>query len=194
MSTFPRYSNIQEEIFVRICGLPLHEDIHALRQLHLEQLIKTSGVVASTTGVLPQMRMIKYTCLKCGELLGPFVQGQNQEVKPGTCPQCQSYGPFEVNMEETLYQNYQRISLQESPAKVQVRQLDESGHHGHVIYRDNFIFRLVVFHDLKTLSCLVIWLIRRDLVMKSKLLAFTVILTMVHSIRKMDSQYFPRSS
>ena len=120
MSTFPRYSNIQEEIFVRICGLPLHEDIHALRQLHLEQLIKTSGVVASTTGVLPQMRMIKYTCLKCGELLGPFAQGQNQEVKPGTCPQCQSYGPFEVNMEETLYQNYQRISLQESPAKVQV--------------------------------------------------------------------------
>ena len=193
MSTFPRYSNIQEEIFVRICGLPLHEDIHALRQLHLEQLIKTSGVVASTTGVLPQMRMIKYTCLKCGELLGPFVQGQNQEVKPGTCPQCQSYGPFEVNMEETLYQNYQRISLQESPAKVQVRRLHESEHHGHVIYRDNFIFRLVVFHDLKTLSCLVIWLIRRDLVMKSKLLAFTVILTMVHSIRKMDSQYFPRS-
>ena len=128
MSTFPRYSNIQEEIFVRICGLPLHEDIHALRQLHLEQLIKTSGVVASTTGVLPQMRMIKYTCLKCGELLGPFVQGQNQEVKPGTCPQCQSYGPFEVNMEETLYQNYQRISLQESPAKVQVRFFRTSCH------------------------------------------------------------------
>jgi len=126
MSTFPRYSNIQEEIFVRICGLPLHEDIHALRQLHLEQLIKTSGVVASTTGVLPQMRMIKYTCLKCGELLGPFVQGQNQEVKPGTCPQCQSYGPFEVNMEETLYQNYQRISLQESPAKVQAGRLPRS--------------------------------------------------------------------
>ena len=39
------------------------------------KLIKTSGVVASTTGVLPQMRMIKYTCLKCGELLGPFMQG-----------------------------------------------------------------------------------------------------------------------
>ena len=120
MSTFPRYSNIQSEIFVRICGLPLHEDINALRQLHLEQLIKTSGVVASTTGVLPQMRMIKYTCLKCGELLGPFMQGQNQEVRPGTCPQCQSYGPFEVNMEETVYQNYQRIALQESPSTVQV--------------------------------------------------------------------------
>ena len=120
MSTFPRYSNIQDEIFVRICGLPLHEEINALRQLHLEQLIKTSGVVSSTTGVLPQMRMVKFTCLKCGEILGPFAQGQNQEIRPGTCPQCQSMGPFEVNMEETVYQNYQRVGLQESPATVQV--------------------------------------------------------------------------
>lgn len=126
MSTFPRYSNIQDEIFVRICGLPLHEEINALRQLHLEQLIKTSGVVSSTTGVLPQMRMVKFTCLKCSEILGPFAQGQNQEIRPGTCPQCQSMGPFEVNMEETVYQNYQRVGLQESPATVQAGRLPRS--------------------------------------------------------------------
>ena len=126
MSTYPRYSHIQDEIFVRICGLPLHEDINALRQLHLEQLIKTSGVVSSTTGVLPQMRMVKFTCLKCSEILGPFAQGQNQEVRPGTCPQCQSMGPFEVNMEETVYQNYQRVGLQESPATVQAGRLPRS--------------------------------------------------------------------
>ena len=68
---------VHSEIFVRICGLPLHEDINALRQLHLEQLIKTSGVVSATTGVLPQMRMVKFTCLKCAEILGPFAQGKN---------------------------------------------------------------------------------------------------------------------
>ena len=50
MSTFPRYSNIHTEIFVRICGLPLHEDINALRQLHLEQLIKTSGNFCNRKG------------------------------------------------------------------------------------------------------------------------------------------------
>lgn len=73
---------------------PLH------RQLHLNQLIRTSGVVTSCTGVLPQLSMVKYNCNKCSFVLGPFCQSQNQEVKPGSCPECQSAGPFEVNMEE----------------------------------------------------------------------------------------------
>ena len=70
------------------------------RQLHLNQLIRTNGVVTNTTGILPQLNMIKYDCLKCGYLLGPFYQRQDQEVKPGTCPECQSTGPFEINMEK----------------------------------------------------------------------------------------------
>lgn len=70
------------------------------RQLHLNQLIRTSGVVTSCTGVLPQLSMVKYNCNKCSFVLGPFCQSQNQEVKPGSCPECQSAGPFEVNMEQ----------------------------------------------------------------------------------------------
>lgn len=70
------------------------------RQLHLNQLIRTSGVVSSCTGVLPQLGMVKYNCNKCNFVLGPFFQSQNQEVKPGSCPECQSQGPFEINMEE----------------------------------------------------------------------------------------------
>ena len=70
------------------------------RQLHLNQLVRTSGVITSTTGVLPQLNMIKYDCNKCGFVLGPFYQSQNQEVKPGSCPECQSQGPFEINMEQ----------------------------------------------------------------------------------------------
>jgi len=70
------------------------------RQLHLNQLIRTSGVVTSSTGVLPQLSVIKYDCTKCGYVLGPFFQSQSQEVKPGSCPECQSMGPFEINMEQ----------------------------------------------------------------------------------------------
>lgn len=57
-------------------------------------------MVTSCTGVLPQLSMVKYNCNKCNFVLGPFCQSQNQEVKPGSCPECQSAGPFEVNMEE----------------------------------------------------------------------------------------------
>uniref|UniRef100_A0A671WDF3 DNA replication licensing factor MCM2 n=1 Tax=Sparus aurata TaxID=8175 RepID=A0A671WDF3_SPAAU len=74
--------------------------ISHLWQLHLNQLIRTSGVVSSCTGVLPQLGMVKYNCNKCNFVLGPFFQSQNQEVKPGSCPECQSLGPFEINMEE----------------------------------------------------------------------------------------------
>lgn len=56
--------------------------------------------MSSCTGVLPQLSMVKYNCNKCSFVLGPFFQNQNQEVKPGSCPECQSQGPFEVNMEE----------------------------------------------------------------------------------------------
>ncbi|KAJ8301739.1 hypothetical protein KUTeg_020726 [Tegillarca granosa] len=94
--------------------------------MHLNQLIRTSGVVTSTTGVLPQLSVIKYDCNKCNFILGPFYQSQNQEVKPGSCPECQSTGPFEINMEQTIYKNYQRITVQESPGKVPAGRLPRS--------------------------------------------------------------------
>uniref|UniRef100_A0A663LL43 DNA replication licensing factor MCM2 n=2 Tax=Athene cunicularia TaxID=194338 RepID=A0A663LL43_ATHCN len=126
LAMYPKYDRIAQEIHVRISYLPLVEELRSLRQLHLNQLIRTSGVVTSCTGVLPQLSMVKYNCSKCSFILGPFFQSQNQEVKPGSCPECQSLGPFEINMEETVYQNYQRIKIQESPGKVAAGRLPRS--------------------------------------------------------------------
>jgi len=126
LSMFPKYETISKEIHVRITELPLVEELRSLRQLHLNQLIRTGGVVTASTGVLPQLSVIKYNCNKCNYVLGPFVQNQNQETKPGTCPECQSQGPFSVNMEQTLYKNYQRITIQESPGKVSAGRLPRS--------------------------------------------------------------------
>jgi len=126
LSLYPNYERIAGDIKVRISELPLVEELRSLRQLHLNQLIRTSGVVSSSSGVLPQLYMVKYDCTKCGYVLGPFYQDQNTEVKPGTCPECQSYGPFEINQTTTLYKNYQRITIQESPGKVTAGRLPRS--------------------------------------------------------------------
>merc|ERR1712013_215702 len=126
LNMFPHYERIAADIKVRISELPLVEELRSLRQLHLNQLIRTSGVVSSSSGVLPQLSMIKYDCTKCGYVLGPFYQSQNEETKPGTCPECQSLGPFEINMQQTLYKNYQRITIQESPGKVSAGRLPRS--------------------------------------------------------------------
>jgi len=125
-SLYPHYHKIAKEIHVRISDLPLIEELRSLRQLHLNQLVRTNGVITSSTSVLPQLSMIKYNCLKCNFLLGPFYQSLEKEVKPQTCPECQSAGPFELNMEQTIYSNYQRITIQESPGKVPAGRLPRS--------------------------------------------------------------------
>ncbi len=47
-------------------------------------------------------------------------------MKVGLCPQCQCKGPFLVNTEQTVYRNYQRITLQESPGTVPPGRLPRS--------------------------------------------------------------------
>lgn len=126
LSIFPTYERVTNEIFVRISDLPLIEELRTFRKLHLNQLVRTLGVVTATTGVLPQLSVVKYDCTKCGYVLGPFVQSQNSEVKPGSCPECQSGGPFSINMEQTLYRNYQKVTLQESPGRIPAGRIPRS--------------------------------------------------------------------
>lgn len=104
LSIFPSYERVTNEIRVRIADLPLVEELRTFRKLHLNQLVRTLGVVTATTGVLPQLSVVKYDCVKCGYIMGPFVQSQTTEVKPGSCPECQSAGPFTVCI--TIYDGF----------------------------------------------------------------------------------------
>ncbi|KAK0182674.1 hypothetical protein PV327_000787 [Microctonus hyperodae] len=126
LTIFPSYERVTGEIHVRISELPLIEELRTFRKLHLNQLVRTLGVVTATTGVLPQLSVIKYDCTKCGYVLGPFVQSQNSEVKPGSCPECQSAGPFMINMEQTIYRNYQKVTIQESPGRIPAGRIPRS--------------------------------------------------------------------
>ena len=60
-------------------------------------MVHTAGVVTRRTGVFPQLQQVKFDCLKCGYVLGPFFQNAEGEVKPNSCPQCQGKGPFTVS-------------------------------------------------------------------------------------------------
>nr|CAD7433484.1 unnamed protein product [Timema monikensis] len=126
LTIFPSYGRVTSEIHVRISELPLVEELRSFRKIHLNQLVRTTGVVTATTGVLPQLSVVKYDCSKCGYVLGPFVQSQSSEVKPGSCPECQSTGPFMINMEQTVYRNYQKITLQESPGRIPAGRIPRS--------------------------------------------------------------------
>ncbi|KAK1756877.1 DNA replication licensing factor mcm2 [Echria macrotheca] len=115
---YPDYERIHSEIHVRIFDLPVHYTLRQLRQSHLNCLVRVSGVVTRRTGVFPQLKYVKFDCTKCGVTLGPFQQESNVEVRITYCQSCQSRGPFTLNSEKTVYRNYQKLTLQESPGTV----------------------------------------------------------------------------
>lgn len=115
---FPNYTRIHSEIHVRIVDLNNITPLRDLREENLNQLVRVSGVVTRRTGIFPQLKYVKFDCLKCNTTLGPFYQDSNEEVKIQFCTNCESRGPFRLNSERTVYRNYQRVTVQESPGSI----------------------------------------------------------------------------
>ncbi|PRP86025.1 hypothetical protein PROFUN_05796 [Planoprotostelium fungivorum] len=116
---FPEYQKIRREVRVRVTDLPIIDSLRDIRNIHLNNLIRTAGVVTRRTSVFPQLKAVKYNCGRCAAILGPYTVDDSQEtVRISQCPECQSRGPFNINTEQTIYRNYQRMTLQESPGTV----------------------------------------------------------------------------
>ncbi|KEI42805.1 uncharacterized protein L969DRAFT_57704 [Mixia osmundae IAM 14324] len=115
---YPEYERIHPEVHVRITELPGYTSLRDLRQGHLDGLVRVSGVVTRRGGIMPQLKYVKFDCGKCGDVLGPFFQDATSEVRISFCSSCGAKGPFTVNSEQTVYRNYQKMTLQESPGSV----------------------------------------------------------------------------
>ena len=118
LTGFEDYDQICSEIHVRVANVPHSEALRDLRQTHLNTLVKVTGVVTRRTAVYPQLRYVKYDCVPCGATLGPFYQDPERELTLKRCSNCQAKGPFRLNSENTIYRNYQRLTLQETPGSV----------------------------------------------------------------------------
>ena len=118
LSGFELYDKIHDSIHVRIANLPAVEQLRDLRFIHLNTLVRVAGVVTRRSAKYPQLRYVKYKCLPCGAHIGPFYQDYEREIKVNKCVNCQKRGPFELISEETVYRDYQRLTLQESPGSV----------------------------------------------------------------------------
>ena len=116
---YSSYASICDAVHVRLSDFPLLDDIRALRQHHLLQLVMVEGVVTRRTAVYPQLQQVKYTCNKCSAVIGPYMQtDQNELSSLVRCYECQSDRGFTVNAQQTVFRNYQRITLQEPPSSV----------------------------------------------------------------------------
>ena len=57
--------------------------------------------------------------MNCGYLKGPFYPSQGVSIKLGQCYSCSHQGPYKIANTRTVYRNFQKITIQESPSLVQ---------------------------------------------------------------------------
>ena len=110
--------NIVDECHVRIPDLPIQDSLRDLHQELINVLVKVQGVVTRRSPVYPQLKECTYNCMQCGYQSLLFAQTGTTETKPSSCVGCQGNGPFKLNTEKTVYRNYQKMMLQETPGTV----------------------------------------------------------------------------
>lgn len=123
------YKDKDKEVSVRIQNFPVMDQIRNLRGYHVNRLVNITGVVTRRSTLMPCLRVLFVDCMQCGFLCGPFEVSGAEDAKmpaPNHCSQCQSRGPFQVNREEAIYRNFQRITVQESPGSVPAGRMPRS--------------------------------------------------------------------
>lgn len=123
MEYYADYNEIHEDIYVRLLDFDVPKTLRLLRESDLNTFVTVSGVVTRRTGVFPQLAVVYFDCLSCGQTAPPVYQEGNQEVKPSYCPNCRKRSQFKLNSISTTYRNYQRLTLQEAPGTVSAGRL-----------------------------------------------------------------------
>mmetsp|Transcript_78917 Transcript_78917/g.231640 ORF Transcript_78917/g.231640 Transcript_78917/m.231640 type:complete len:896 (+) Transcript_78917:82-2769(+) len=127
---FGTYQQLKEseenQLRVSIHGFPVREPIRELCTKHMSKLIYVNGVVTKRTNVFNEVKRLYLRCAKCNFPSGPFDVAEDQDLKPGSCIECQSKGPWKVDRQKTLYQNFQKVTLQETPSSVEPGKMPRS--------------------------------------------------------------------
>ncbi len=99
---------------VRLHDLPDATEIREIRSDHANRLVTVRGIVRKATDVLPRVQQAAFECQRCGTLTRiPQTSGGFQE--PHECQGCERQGPFEVNFDQSEFEDYQKLRVQESP-------------------------------------------------------------------------------
>jgi len=116
----------ENELRVAIHSFPLGEPIRELCTKHLNKLVNVNGVITKRSVVSNQVKRLYLRCAKCNFPSGPFDVVEEKDLKPGSCIECQSKGPWRVDRQKTLYRNHQKVTLQESPSSVEPGKMPRS--------------------------------------------------------------------
>ncbi len=127
------------KLHLRLKNLP---DIHRIpirniRASNVSKLVSLDGVVTRITEVKPEIKEAVFECQRCGNVI---IMPQIDTIfkTPSICdnPACRKQGPFELIKEESLFEDWQMIRLQERPEQLRGGKMPR---HIEVILRDDLV-------------------------------------------------------
>ena len=119
LDQFPQYKEIHDECFVRVAELPIIDTLRDLRTVHMNILVRVSGIITRRSQVLPKLKSVSFKCLVCSTIHGPHAHSSPIPMAAPPCNHCDDgLGNVVQDNELSVYRNYQRILLQESPGSV----------------------------------------------------------------------------
>jgi replicative DNA helicase Mcm len=101
---------------IRIYNIPEHSHtpIRHIRSEHVDTIVQVDGLIRMATGVYPMVRVAAFACGKCGEVVY-IDQPEQRLVEPYTCPSGCNQARFRFLLEESTFEDVQRIKVQEMP-------------------------------------------------------------------------------
>uniref|UniRef100_A0A0G4HXT7 DNA replication licensing factor MCM2 n=1 Tax=Chromera velia CCMP2878 TaxID=1169474 RepID=A0A0G4HXT7_9ALVE len=121
------YPEDSPPVALKLRNMGTDDPIRDLRVALLGYLVQVDGVVTKRSAVNPRLQRIYKDCMSCGTTMDPIEASISDPLPDmGTCPACHKRGPFVLNREETVYENFQRLTIQEPPQTVEAGRVPRS--------------------------------------------------------------------
>ena len=109
----------------RITNYSEHVPLRAIRAKHIGKLIRVSGIMMRASEVKPLLVQAMFQCRICDERI-PQTQEEGRYTEPVRCPLCDKKTPMRLLAQESLFRDWQKVRIQESPDELPPGQMPRS--------------------------------------------------------------------
>ncbi|MFX0085043.1 MAG: minichromosome maintenance protein MCM [Candidatus Hodarchaeota archaeon] len=126
--TNPEYLERLNQVHVRIVDMTEKLPLRSLKTEHLGLLSCFEGIVIGVTDAKPMMIRANFRCVSCGERnqIVDFPEGIYNPPYQCRNEQCQRKGSLQLQLEKSVFIDWQKITLQERPEELPPGQLPQS--------------------------------------------------------------------
>lgn len=122
-----QYADMIKKVNIRLRNLPDETPLRRIGADHIGRLLMVKGIIVRASGVQPFVESAAFRCTSCGEII--IMKQKDEFLKtPQQCPSvgCGSRRGFELEPEESVFIDSQRVTIQESPEELPPGQLPRS--------------------------------------------------------------------